>query len=373
MTKFPRVISVGTRHGNDESLVHVPQDQRAYVGERIAVYADWAIRDIARASGRPAGPTAKDKLCPGCYITVMINALLSLAERNGQDPAYLAKYAANALFDIARDGSTRADRQARDGVATTLEGGQDGKDRADAVELGKRVFSGLRGPVSRYEAFMDMSDPEALKARDDADCPPEPLKPRVVPPSFWPPSIYKRSDTGDRAYDDYVDNFWTAWTPGDGDPLTRDAFAAQVEKQEAERFGAVFPKLGTPGGRGIKPRSELTPIPFVPGTLSVEDGLTKFTPDRDTRRNTPFTNPDWPKAFTTTPEEYAEQFQQWPEGHGDNFVHPTRPVNLQGPGGYASAKEDFKAWQDKISEPGIPQGPAASCGLRERSHRYDHD
>jgi hypothetical protein len=201
-------------------------------------------------------------------MVAMVNALIKLAEDNGQTPEYLADNVSGILNWIVKE------NKARNALATVLGGGQDGEDRAAAVELGKRVFSGLRGPVSRYCDFMDAADPEALKARDAIDLNKDTFKAVLLPYDD---------------YDRYVDDFWLGYTPGSGDPLTRPAFEAQIAKQEAERFGGVFlPEPGT--GKTI--------------------------------------------------------LQQWNEGHGDNFIHPTREVKLR----------------DCSSE----------C-IRQRGHRYDHD
>lgn len=266
MTKFPRARTI---EGNDRApLVHVPQGQHEYVGDLIARYADHVIRDTARAKGADLGATSRDKLCPPCYMVAMVNALIKLAEDNGQNPSYIANGVSGILDWIVREDEINA------GLRAVRERASQPQDRAAAVELGKRVFSGLRGPVSRYCAFMDMSDPEALKARDAAD-----VKDNITP------EVRERITAS--GYDAYMDDYWLGYTPGAPNPLTREAFAAQIAKQEAERLGGVFlPEPGT--GKTI--------------------------------------------------------LQQWNEGHGDNFVHPTRTI-----------QSDYPETD------------------RERGHRYDHD
>lgn len=170
------VISVGTGKGEDPALVHVPEGQRGYVGEQIAEFADWAIRNAAIAGGRPMAPTSKDKLCPGCYMSVMLNALIKLAKDNGQEFSYIASFFRQALFDLERDGVTVADARAR----------------VPQPQVGNLQAGIAKTLVASVRA-----------SRADAD-----------------------------DYDKYVDDFWLGYVPGMGDPLTFEEFVALPKRGE---------------------------------------------------------------------------------------------------------------------------------------------
>lgn len=76
------------------------------MGEETAYYLDQLMRNKAwenesRNEAQCFGEQ-KQNLCPGCYMTVMYNATLTLAERNGQDVHELAATMAKTFKELAK-------------------------------------------------------------------------------------------------------------------------------------------------------------------------------------------------------------------------------------------------------------------------------
>lgn len=78
-------------------LVHVADGSRRLVGALLAEYLDNDMR--ARAAS-PYGAAPTDPLCPGCYMTVLYNAAVTLARRNGQSMRELGATMCAAFFDL---------------------------------------------------------------------------------------------------------------------------------------------------------------------------------------------------------------------------------------------------------------------------------
>lgn len=108
----------GRVYGGNPALIHVMDGTRAELGEYIAgkVAAEMRIgavldgtRSLAQAygtEGHPLSPT-KDaqKLCPGCYMVVLFNAAVKLAQENGQSLSELGNSMAEAFRKLAEGGS----------------------------------------------------------------------------------------------------------------------------------------------------------------------------------------------------------------------------------------------------------------------------
>src|ERR1044072_9106005 len=78
----------GRVYGGDPNLIHVSDGQRANAGRKMAQVLDELMRE--RAENRTAEQRATQKLCPGCYMIVTFDMLLTLADQNGQPRRELA-------------------------------------------------------------------------------------------------------------------------------------------------------------------------------------------------------------------------------------------------------------------------------------------
>lgn len=81
--------TLGRVYGGDPTLVHVPDGKRGELGIALAQDLDHLMR--VGAENRTPHERATQKLCPGCYMIVMFNALVHLARQNGQPLDELAR------------------------------------------------------------------------------------------------------------------------------------------------------------------------------------------------------------------------------------------------------------------------------------------
>lgn len=89
----------GRVYGGDPALIHVPDGQRKSAGELAAQAIDLIMR---RLSDRVPWPQRASKLlCPGCYMIVLFNAAVYLAQRNGQPLSELGATMARAFSKLA--------------------------------------------------------------------------------------------------------------------------------------------------------------------------------------------------------------------------------------------------------------------------------
>lgn len=93
---------------NDADLIHVLDGKRGEMGEWVAQQLDGEMRDAAYQRGQRTFDqtfgTERQKLCPGCYMPVMFNALLELARQNGQDVRELGRSMVGMFQKLADDG-----------------------------------------------------------------------------------------------------------------------------------------------------------------------------------------------------------------------------------------------------------------------------
>lgn len=90
MTQEKRVF------GGNPNLIHVDDGLRADMGQRMAAILDAEMR--SNYSGERTPEQLRDQpLCPGCYMIVAFNMLLTLAERNKQDFRTVARTMRNAF------------------------------------------------------------------------------------------------------------------------------------------------------------------------------------------------------------------------------------------------------------------------------------
>lgn len=88
-------------YGGDCDLIHVIDGKRKAMGLAVAYELDKFMRQ--NAENRTEEEKANQLLCPGCYMVVMFNALVSLAEMNGQPMTELGNTMANAFSKLAKD------------------------------------------------------------------------------------------------------------------------------------------------------------------------------------------------------------------------------------------------------------------------------
>lgn len=82
----------GRVYGGNPNLIHVEDGKRVMVGEFIANTINIRMREAAYArKARTALESYTQPLCPGCYMIVGFNALVTLAKQNGQPLRELAR------------------------------------------------------------------------------------------------------------------------------------------------------------------------------------------------------------------------------------------------------------------------------------------
>lgn len=95
----------GRVYGGDPELVHVHDGERAEMGQHVAMLLSDAIRKDATDRGYVKRWT--QPLCPGCYMIVAYNALLTLAMDNRQDVRELGRSMAALFTKLAETGDPR--------------------------------------------------------------------------------------------------------------------------------------------------------------------------------------------------------------------------------------------------------------------------
>lgn len=92
----------GRIYGGDCELVHVADKERTQMGEYVAVHIEDLIRDAAYENGsRTCNQSRTQRLCPGCYMVVGFNALVTLATDNRQSMRELGLTMAKAFQKLA--------------------------------------------------------------------------------------------------------------------------------------------------------------------------------------------------------------------------------------------------------------------------------
>lgn len=99
----------GRVYGGDPNLIHIADGTRADVGRAIADAVDLQMRWLADGnkarSWSQIWGSQRQALCPGCYMVVGFNTMLTLAERNGQSLRELGLTMAQAFAKLAEDQS----------------------------------------------------------------------------------------------------------------------------------------------------------------------------------------------------------------------------------------------------------------------------
>lgn len=98
----------GRVYGGDPGLVHIPDGERAEVGQWLAGMLGKGMR--VRAVLQKAQPGEEGArwaehqampLCPGCYMVALFNAAVALAKESGQPLAELGRSMAGAFNALA--------------------------------------------------------------------------------------------------------------------------------------------------------------------------------------------------------------------------------------------------------------------------------
>lgn len=90
----------GRVYGGDPTLVHVPDHHRTDMGDGVAQMLDSAMRMVAKIQGT----NDRGTLCPGCYMIVLFDAAVKLAQKNGQPVQELGHSMADLFQKLAFDG-----------------------------------------------------------------------------------------------------------------------------------------------------------------------------------------------------------------------------------------------------------------------------
>lgn len=89
----------GMVYRGDPELIHVSDGRRTEAGRRVARFIDEQMRKYAE--GRTEIERYAQALCPGCYMVVIYNAALALADANGQPRRELAASMSLAFAKLA--------------------------------------------------------------------------------------------------------------------------------------------------------------------------------------------------------------------------------------------------------------------------------
>jgi hypothetical protein len=89
----------GRVYGGDPDLIHVDDGARADMGLRLAERLEGMMR-TEYSGERTPDQRVMQKLCPGCYMIVAFDMLLTLADANGQSRTELARSMRNAFDNL---------------------------------------------------------------------------------------------------------------------------------------------------------------------------------------------------------------------------------------------------------------------------------
>lgn len=109
MGQLTRNGNDGRVYGGDAELIHVKDGMRATAGIAVADFVDTLMR--AKVENRTDEERADQALCPGCYMVVMFNAMMSLADRTGQPRKELIASMVGALKEFSADPDSEALRE----------------------------------------------------------------------------------------------------------------------------------------------------------------------------------------------------------------------------------------------------------------------
>lgn len=91
----------GRVYGGDCNLIHVADGHRAEYGAALAHHLDGMMRDAAYRDGERTWKEAVNQpLCPGCYMVVGFDMMLTLAKENGQSIKELARTMRDAFDNL---------------------------------------------------------------------------------------------------------------------------------------------------------------------------------------------------------------------------------------------------------------------------------
>jgi hypothetical protein len=79
----------GRVYGGDPDLLHVPDGKRSDLGALVAAFIEGQMRE--GAENRTERQKEMQRLCPGCYMVVLFDAALHLADNTGQSRLELAR------------------------------------------------------------------------------------------------------------------------------------------------------------------------------------------------------------------------------------------------------------------------------------------
>jgi len=102
--------SEGMVYRGREDRVHIADGQRAGIGEHMARELEDIMREDAREMADSADEALLSQvlpLCPGCYMTVIVNMAASLAKANGQSLSELGNTLAGEFARLAAGGPDR--------------------------------------------------------------------------------------------------------------------------------------------------------------------------------------------------------------------------------------------------------------------------
>ncbi len=112
--------TLGRVYGGAETLIHIRDGQRDKVGRLLAeAYDDYARREAFMDGRRTHEKSYLQELCPGCYMVVGFNMMVSLAQMSKQDLKELGRCMANAFEQLAETGEVS--EEARQHITVLLD------------------------------------------------------------------------------------------------------------------------------------------------------------------------------------------------------------------------------------------------------------
>lgn len=96
--------TLGRIYGGNPELVHVPDGMRTALGQKLAKDAENSIRMVSASHNDNARykESYQYPLCPGCYMVVGFNMMVTLASRNGQSITEMARSMKEAFAKLER-------------------------------------------------------------------------------------------------------------------------------------------------------------------------------------------------------------------------------------------------------------------------------
>ncbi|TXH57711.1 MAG: hypothetical protein E6Q97_03930 [Desulfurellales bacterium] len=115
--------TLGRVYGGDSDLIHIEDGKRARFGAHFAQEIDRAMRFAALGNGTRTGKeVVSQRLCPGCYMIVLFDAAITLAQNNGQSVVELGATMTAAFQRLTIDAAAGEHKLVTEEIHVIMEG-----------------------------------------------------------------------------------------------------------------------------------------------------------------------------------------------------------------------------------------------------------